>query len=156
MDMLTCKRTRSEHSHRDENNGLKRRFGIRAVPSVFLFREGMFFQYNLKKHSPSNLTEILEFAKTGFRHSSANRGLIPEEVAFLSKLRKMLMSEIGDASLLSIALMKDAGSGKVFWKGIIVVYILPMCTLLGILFIKCRRKGQAQVETIEAPVDKKE
>ena len=116
---------------------------------MYLLKEGMFYQYNLKRHQASNVTELLDYARKGYQHSSANRGQIPEAVAFFSKLRKMLITEMGDMSLLSIALMRDQATGLIYWKGIIVLYILPLLTVMGLIVIKCRRKAP-MVEAIES------
>ena len=115
----------------------------------------MFYQYNLKKHQVSNLTELLDYARKGYHHSSANRGQIPEGVAFFKKLRKMLLTEMGDMSLLSIALMRDQSTGAIYWKGVIVLYILPLLTAMGIILIKWRRKNPI-VEAVQAEGEKKE
>ena len=115
----------------------------------------MFYQYNLKKHQASNMTELLDYARKGYQHSSANRGQIPEGVAFFKKLRKMLLTEMGEMSLLSIALMRNQTTGLIYWEGVIVLYIVPLLTVTGLIVIKWRRKTPI-VEVIEAEGDKKE
>lgn len=80
---------------------------------------------------------------------AANVGQIPVEIRFLSKLKRMMKDELDDTfdgDIWSLLLMRDnenskesGEQGEIYWKGVLVLYIMPLMTISTIIFIKCRK-----------------
>jgi hypothetical protein len=55
----------------------------------------------------------------------------------------MMSDEVRESGgLAAVFLMRDEATGEIYWKGVIVLYLIPLITLLSIFYLKCIRKQQ--------------
>ena len=113
-----------------------------------MLKGDQFYQYPTRYLSVTSVDILLAFSKKeGYLTQHANRGQIPIEITFISKLRRMLHDEIEstEGGLWSIILMKDADNGnQVYWKGVFILYVMPLTTILSIVAIRYMKRNQPQ------------
>lgn len=91
----------------EESEQLRIRFGIFAIPTIYLLLKGTFYEYPLRKLSPTSINDILTFLKD-YTSLASNRGQIPEDASSpLRKLWLMMQTEIAEEGLVDLLLMKD-------------------------------------------------
>jgi hypothetical protein len=129
------------------------RFGIFTAPTIYLMREGMFYEFPFRRYQANNIEHIMKFALEEYSSVASNQGQIPVDVSSaMTKLWQMMQAEIEDTEggLVSLLLMKDAETGKINYQMIVIVYGIPTMTIMGLIYIVCCKKKQSNNE-VEPP-----
>ena len=114
------------------------------MPTIYLLREGRFYEYPLRRMSAENFDHLLRFALEDYSGSASNSGRIPADVSsMLSKLWQLMQAELEDTEggLLSLALMRDPDTGEPNYKAILIIYVMPLLTCVSLCFIKFCKKS---------------
>lgn len=120
------------------------RFGIFNIPTIYLMREGRFYEYPISRFEGKDHIEyLLRFALQEYSSIASNNGRIPSDVtSSFSKLWRLMQAELEDTEggLISLILMKDSETGETNYKAILIIYVMPLLTCFTLCFIKCCRK----------------
>jgi hypothetical protein len=119
------------------------RFGIFNIPTIYLMREGQFYEFPLRRLNVENFVDLSKFALEEYSSIASNNGKIPADVSSaLTKLWLLMKAEVADTEggVISILLMKDPDTGEINYKAIIMLYVMPMLMCVSIFFIKCIKR----------------
>ena len=72
---------------------------------------------------------------------ASNQGQIPVDVSsFTEKLMSMMATELEDSGGLFNILIMRGDDGEPNWRGIIILYVMPLFTFISLCFIKLCKK----------------
>jgi hypothetical protein len=122
------------------------RFGIMSVPQVYLLVDGFFYEFPMDRLDPHNQDHVILFTEK-YEALASNKGQIPVDVSsFTSKLIAMMSSELEDSGgLFNVLLMRSEEDGEPNWKGIIILYVMPLMTCMSLCFIKICNKHKKRL-----------
>jgi hypothetical protein len=80
---------------------------------------------------------------------ASNQGQIPVDVSsFTEKLMSMMATELEDSGGLFNILIMRGDDGEPNWRGIIILYVMPLFTCVSLCFIKLCKKRIPRINHI--------